>query len=60
MQNTHQDSQQGKTERRDTGGLPVAQDATQRNEPPRTPENQGDRDDHLGGHNQSRERQGHR
>jgi hypothetical protein len=38
-------------------GLPVAKDATQRNEPRRTPESRGDRDDHLGGSNQNRERQ---
>ena len=58
MQRAKQGQNQDKTERRDTGGLPVAQDATQRNEPRRTPESRGDRDDHLGGNNQNRERQG--
>ncbi|WPB56206.1 hypothetical protein [Xylophilus sp. GOD-11R] len=41
-----------------TKGLPVASDATQRNEPRRTPESRGDRDDHIGGNNQRQHRQG--
>lgn len=59
-QGTNQDkpATTGQTPKRDTGGLPVAHDATQRNEGRRTPESRGDRDDHLGGHNQNRERQG--
>ena len=56
MQRAKQGTNQDKTEKRDTGGLPVAKDATQRNEDRRTPESRGDRDDHLGGFNQNRER----
>jgi len=65
MQRAKQGTNKDKTDdRRNTGGLPVAKDAsntgkdvTQRNEPRRTPESRGDRDDHIGGHNQTRERQ---
>ena len=59
MQRAKQGPQQDKPDTpARTGGLPVAKDATQLNQPRRTGESPGDRDDHLGGHNQNRERQG--
>lgn len=58
MQRTKQGGNQDKPgTASNTGGLPVAKDATQLNKPRRTDESRGDRDDHLGGHNQNRERQ---
>ncbi|QHI99779.1 hypothetical protein GT347_18410 [Xylophilus rhododendri] len=57
MKRATQGSNRDKPETTRTVGLPVAKDATQRNEARRTPESRGDRDDHLGGHNQNRERQ---
>lgn len=56
MQRAKQGTNKDKPDNRNTGGLPVARDATQRNEPRRTPESRGDRDDHIGSDNQRQQR----
>lgn len=56
MQDRKQGTNQARTGRRNTGGLPVARDATQINEMRCTPEIRGDRDEQPGSADHNRER----
>lgn len=56
MQDEKQGVNQRKTEKRNTGGLPIARDATQLGNARNTPESRGDREDHPGNADQDRER----